>query len=92
MVLDEINYPSFRKEDVADDDAGLIDNGMEKLTLKESTTQNNKEKREVETKNGHWVRLKPEMGTGPCLAWPDLGPSGHSPNGPCLAWPIHPGP
>ena len=45
VVFDETNDPFSRKEDVIDNDAGLIDNNMEKLTLKESITQNNKKKK-----------------------------------------------
>ena len=33
----------LKKKDIADDDVGIIDNGIEKFTLKESTVQNNKE-------------------------------------------------
>ena len=43
MVFDETNNLSSRKEDIADNDASIIDNGMEKLTLKEFLAQDNKE-------------------------------------------------
>ena len=39
---DKTNNLSSRKENISDDDVGIIDKDMKKLTLKESTAQDNK--------------------------------------------------
>ena len=46
VVFDQTNDKSSRKEDFTDDYAGIIEKKVKKLTLKDSSTQDNKKRRQ----------------------------------------------